>query len=168
MACSWQIIVIISMTVTVWSFYEPKEIIAPWLKRMGRLAIIDTSVLNPQIKKGLVYCTLKTLYDSYHKEFSSSDMKALVLVSEQSIYGKPLSHLDRKSNNLIKMVGEYGIGVCVKASTDADVDPEIKLNASMNIQTFEENSAGIAEHTKNPYRIKIRPTLSAEDGKNEI
>ena len=140
---------------------EPKEIVAPWLKKMGRIAIINTSGLRPSLRKGVIYATIKTLYESYKKEFASSAMKVLIVVSEKGIYGKGTTVLDRETNALLKMVGEYGIGICIDAKSEMDIDPEIRQNATMQIQTMEANSASVKEHTKRPYRIKLRPTLSA-------
>ena len=140
---------------------EPKEIVAPWLKKMGRIAIINTKGLRPSIKKGIVYATIKTLYESYKREFASDAMKVLIIVGEKDIYGKGKTVLDRETNALLKLIGDYGIGVCVNAEDAAEIDTEIMQNATMQIQTMEANNASVKEHTKRPYRIKLRPTLSA-------
>lgn len=140
---------------------EPKEIVAPWLKKMGRIAIIDTRNTRPSIKKGIIYSTLKTLYENYRKEFAGPNIKVIVIVSEKDLFGKGTTSLDRETNALLKMVGEYGIGVCINAENEMDIDPEIKQNSTMQIQTMESNNASIKEHTKKGYRIKLRPTLSA-------
>ena len=140
---------------------EPKEIIAPWLKKMGRIAVVDTRGLKPSLKKGLVYCTLKTLYESYKKEFASSQMKALVVVGDEGIIGLPKTRLDHESNTLLKLAGEMGVGVCAVAKAMGDFDPDIRQNSTVAIQVMEGNSASVNEHGKAPYRINIRPTLSA-------
>jgi len=140
---------------------EPKEIVAPWLKKMGRIAIINTKSLRPSIKKGIIYATIKTLYESYKREFASNAMKVLIVVGEKDIYGKGRTVLDRETNSLLKLIGDYGIGVCIDAKSAMDIDADIRQNATMQIQTMEANSASVKEHTKRPYRIKLRPTLSA-------
>ncbi|MFC2174436.1 hypothetical protein ACFLQ2_01015 [archaeon] len=140
---------------------EPKEIVAPWLKKMGRIAVVDTRGMKPSLKKGLVYCTLKTLYESYKKEFASSNMKVLVVVSDPDLVGEPKSLLDREANRLIKLSGETGIGVCAVAKARSELDPDIRQNSTLAIEVMEGNNASVNEHGGKPYRISFRPTLSA-------
>jgi len=141
---------------------EPKEIVAPWLKRMGRVAIVNTEGVSAPIRKGLVYAALRTLYDSYKKEFAGGEIKVVVVVSEPELYGRGQSSIDHEANTLIKMANEYGVGVCIRAESEMDIDPDIRLNSTITIQELESHGASVREHSKNPYRISLRPTLSAE------
>ncbi|MCD6522151.1 MAG: hypothetical protein J7K68_00220 [Candidatus Diapherotrites archaeon] len=140
---------------------DPKEIVAPWLKKMGRVAIFNAKGFEKNIVKGVIYTVLKTVYESYKHEISSHEIKVEIFIEEPDVVKGKGERIDKEINTLIKLSSEYGIGICISVKNELDVDKEILENATMKIQCIGGNEVVIQEQSKKPYRARLRPTLSA-------
>lgn len=139
---------------------DPKEVVAPWLKRMGRVAVIDMKGFDKDTVKGIIYTVLKTLYEHYRKEQAGSETKVFMVIEIEDIAYEASSRLDREIRHLAKAVNDYGVAVCMTPSKDADISKELKQEATMKIQMLNANEAAASERTGRPYKVYIRPSLS--------
>ncbi len=135
---------------------DPEDFIAPWLRKMGRTAMIQLNELDEGIKKGLVYCVIKSIQQHFKKE-GTKDLKAEILF-ERFYQGKGINE---EINKLIKKNQEWGIGACITAESEIDLDKELMANASIEISTEGQRKATVKESTKRPYQMVLRPSLSS-------
>lgn len=140
---------------------EPNELLAPWMKRIGRVALIDLRGMDSRIIKGIIYSVLTVLYEKLKKESSSEEVR-IVVVMEQPESMDEVEYIDKEITALMKLCSSYGMGICLRTRTEKQVDSDLVMNATAKLQHVGEREVSIHLQTKKPYRVKLRPPLSAE------
>jgi hypothetical protein len=141
---------------------ESTEIVAPWLKKMGRVALVDIRGMDAQLIKGLAYAIMKSIYNDYKKEYSSNEMKVAVILDKPGLTSGEGGVLEKKIVELAKLSQTMGIGVIVASENPLDIEKELLENSTARIDAFEGNEASVQMQGKRAYRARLRPALSAE------
>ena len=137
---------------------DPRGIVSTYLKSMGSIVRINTKGLPLKMRKVLIYSTMRSLQE----EAPSRGIRAIVCIPDaRRIIGKkPNKELDVRILEVLSKAGE-GIGFCIGVEHDIDINPEVVHNASMKISYVSGNEAAVRIRGGRPYRVKIRPRLSA-------
>ncbi|MCD6414642.1 MAG: hypothetical protein J7L23_03360 [Candidatus Diapherotrites archaeon] len=138
---------------------EPNELLAPWMKRIGRVALIDLSGIDKRIAKGIIYSVLTILYKKLKEESSGDETRIVVALEDRGGDGE---YIDKETNALIKLCSSYGMGICLRTPSESNVDTDLFTNATARVKCINEKEVSVHLQTKNPYRVKLRPPLSAE------
>ena len=120
------------------------------MKRIGRVALIDLSGIDKRIAKGIIYSVLTILYKKLKEESSGDETRIVVALEDRGGDGE---YIDKETNALIKLCSSYGMGICLRTPSESNVDTDLFTN---------EKEVSVHLQTKNPYRVKLRPPLSAE------
>jgi hypothetical protein len=137
---------------------EANELLAPWMKRIGRIARVNLRGLDSRVAKGVIYSVLSTVYEQLKGEASGEQVKVEVMLE-----GPDMAmgvYIDKEINAIIKLCTSAGVGVCVRASDENLVDSDLVMNATARITCMENNELSVRTQKKKPYRVHLRPTLS--------
>lgn len=138
---------------------EPNELLAPWMKRIGRVALIDLRGINERIIKGIIYSVLAVLYEKLKKESSPDEVRIEVVL--EKLDGEE-EYIDKEIMALMKLCSSYGMGICLRTPSEREVDGDLVMNATAKVKCIDEKEVSVHLQTKKPYRVKLRPPLSAE------
>lgn len=139
---------------------EVKDLIAPWLKKMGRISLVDLKGVNSFIVKGMIYTVLRTLRDHYKDELATNKLKVEILIEYPEVVSGRGGTLEKEISSISKECTDLGVGLIVLTDNELDVSKELSDMSTLKIVIEKENEVTVVEHSKNPYRAYIRPTLS--------
>lgn len=140
---------------------QANELIAPWMKRIGRLAHIDISGLDERVSKGVIYSTMKTVYETLKKETSSEEIKLSVIISKPGLVSGKGDYIDKEISALAKLATTSGIGICIRTKESKDIDKDFTMNATAKVNCIEEDQISVQTQGNKPYRVHLRPTMSS-------
>ncbi|MCD4740353.1 hypothetical protein K8R43_04125 [archaeon] len=140
---------------------EANELIAPWMKRIGRIAHINLVGLDKRIIKGILYSVVRTVYEELKNEASPEQIKIAILIEGPDIVSGKGNYIDKEINALIKLCTSTGIGICIRTPNENDLDRDLLMNATAKVTCLEKNQISIKTQTNKPYRLLLRPTLSS-------
>lgn len=137
---------------------DPRGIVSTYLKSMGSIVRINTKGLPLKMQKLLIYSTMRSLQE----EAASRGIRAIICIpdAKKIVSKKPKGEMDIRILEVFSRTGE-GVGFCIGADHDIDINPEIVHDASMRITYVSGNEAAVKIRGGRPYRVKIRPRLSA-------
>jgi hypothetical protein len=140
---------------------EANEVLAPWMKRIGRVALVDTSRFDRGATKGIIYSLLKMLYENLKNKTSSEENKIEVVLEGKDLVSGKGEYIDLEINSLIKLCTSIGIGVCIRAPSISSVDKDLMSNATLKLQCIENGEMVVQQQGTKPFRVKTRPTISS-------
>ena len=134
---------------------DAREILAPWLKKMGRVSYVKLGNLPDALKAGIVYSVVKSIHRFMRSEAPRKELQSMSVLEY-----KTGNKLFSETEKTLKVLLGYGHGSLFYARDDLDFDEEIKENARIKIHTLDKDSAVVKVPGKKEYRLSIRPTLS--------
>ncbi len=134
---------------------DAREILAPWLRKMGRVTYIKLEELPEILREGVKLCVTKSIHRFLKSELPRREVTSLSIIEVRKgkIYEEYLKTL--------KLLTSYGHGLLLCGDNEIDMDKDCLESAKIRIDTVSENEAVIKVHGKKPYRIKVRPTLAS-------
>ncbi len=136
------------------------SLVSPYLKRVGSIARIDVSGYPEHVKRLLAFSVVKSLYKKYKGELASRELKALVFMKNGPVYTAD-TPTGRELKNMMLDSINYGVGTCISAAEEADLDPVLIKNATIKIEFTGEKEVAVKEMHSRPYRAVLRDPLSA-------
>ncbi len=135
---------------------DAREILAPWLKKMGRVTYIKLSEIPEEFKDGIIYSVTKAIHRFLKSEIPKGELQSLSLVRYN-----PESKIFKENEKTLKVLTSYGHGVIFYSRDDLEMDEELRDNAKIKIHALDEKNAVVISHGHKEYRVKVRPTLAS-------
>lgn len=137
--------------------------ISPYLKSIGSVVRIDTSTLPEEMKVLFIYSIVASLYKKYKEEMATKEVKVILVVvdGEKVAPSVPTTNLQKEMLAVLNECGKYGVGICLGTEHETDLNPDIVEKATIKLEFVGEEEVAVKEEHSRPYRMKIRPTLSA-------
>lgn len=140
-----------------------RSLITPYLRTMGSALRIDLADTDGQIRKGLVYTMLKSIYGHYKAELATREIKVLAIIqgAEKYVPAKAADPLQAGIKEVLADCNSYGLGFSLGCEHDIDLDPEVLKANTMRLELLPGGEVAVKEVNSRPYRITVRPPLSA-------
>ncbi len=137
--------------------------ISPYLKSIGSVVRIDTSSLTEEVKAAFIYSVLASIYKKYKEEMATKEVKVVsVMVDGDKIAPNiPVTNFQKSMLAVLVDCNKYGVGVCLGTEHENDLNPDVLNNATIKIEFVGQNEVAVKEEHSRPYRMTIRPNLSA-------
>ncbi len=133
---------------------DAREILAPWLKKMGRVTYINLSGIPEGLREGLKYSVTKAIHRFLKSETPRGELHSLSIIK----HSKTRIHQDYMKT--LKVLTMYGHGFLYIAGHELDLDEDIKNTAKLIVKPVNRDEVVVVTPGEKEYRVKVRPTLS--------
>ncbi len=133
---------------------DAREILAPWLKKMGRITYIKLSEVPENLQEGIKLSVTKAIHRFLKSEAPKAELKSISVINHKK--GKIFDDYFKT----LKVLTTYGHGIIYCVDDEIDADQEYLGGAKLVIKSVDKDDAVILTPGKKEYRIKVRPTLS--------
>ncbi len=142
---------------------KAKDIIPFYTKATGTIIRIKINNLPEEIKNIFIYSTLKKIKDYYTETKTVGLFKTIVLLDNAEKYTPsiPMKRSQEETCAIINDLSDYNTAYCVSSEYDVDLFEEIIDNNTIRIDVISKEEAAVKEAMSQPYRMKIRPTLTS-------
>ncbi|GEM_PF-6594124 len=137
---------------------DGRELIAPWLKKIGRITCIDLSDLDERMGGAIMFSVIKAVERFLKSERPSREVRSATLVEVPKDKGPVFEEI---SKTMKVLSANYGHGFVCKIEKEEWVEDDMIQAAMLRCVGVKEGEAIIIPHGKKPYRIHVRPTLSS-------
>jgi hypothetical protein len=137
--------------------------ISPYLKSIGSVIRIDISSLPEETKTAFMYSVLTSLYKKYKEEMATKEVKVISFIVDGSKLAPSDPSTSLQKGMLATLVDctNYGVGVCLGAEHETDINSELVNNATIRLESVSENEIAVREVHSRPYRMTMRSNLSS-------
>jgi hypothetical protein len=139
------------------------DIARPWGKGIGRASIFPLEGKELAAKTMLAHSLVRGLLEHFKQKGVASELRAMLFLPEAKEILE--LHLEDK---IVQLIAEdlaelpaYGVGVVVSSEKSLDLKNEIAKSLITEIGIVEGNDVGVKVEGKKPYRVFLRPGLSA-------
>jgi hypothetical protein len=137
--------------------------VSPYMRNVGALIRLDISGLPSEIKSALIYSVMASLYRKYKEEMATKELKVVSFVVDGARIA-PTQPETALQNGMVEVLADsnrYGVGFCLGAEHETDLNQVVSENVTMRLEMVDENEVAVREVHSRPYRLKIRPNMSA-------
>lgn len=137
--------------------------ISPYLKSIGSVVRIDMSNLPEEIKAAFMYSVITSLYMKYKEEMATKEVKVISFLVDGDKLApiKPDTNLQKGMIATLADCNKYGVGFCLGAEHETELNSDIAENATIKLEMISDNEIAVRETHSRPYRMNMRPNLSA-------
>ncbi len=137
---------------------DGRELVAPWLKKIGRLTCVDVSGLEDNFRNAIMLSVVKAIERFLKSEMPSKELKSVSVVDISPNTGPLFTELKQ---TLKVLSANYGHGFVCRTNKENWVEDDMLQASTLRIVGVNENESIIISRGKKPYRIHVRPTLSS-------
>jgi len=137
-----------------------RALVSAQIGGMGAVTRLNTSGLPQPVRNAFIYSALQSVHDEFGKGVEMR-MMACILDGEHATPKNVKTQLQEKIVDILSKCNETGIAFCISTEHKIDVNNDLTEHNTAEIDFIGDKEIAIKKESKKPYRVKLRPTLSA-------
>lgn len=142
---------------------DVKAIVPQYFRTMGAIMRVDISKLPENLQMSLIYSALRSFYEHFKEEGYGKQLRAMIFIPHAANLApvEPETKLQQGILEALSECADHGVGCCLGVNHDIDLNSDITATATLRLDFIKADEIAVKESMSRPYRMELRPSLSA-------